>query len=261
MTRLTVFGSPRLKRRRLKSKEVPIIGPTLLEEHIVALRMSLALMREGVTVTDKQLVLHDPVLLNRFAAVLLDNRDPNPLEMLDADQRVRLIEILAKGQYFAPDPRFDQLVDLLLVDSCFEQIFDGVTTREIRVLTCWLGMTKKTTASSIAIKCGVSNAAVPRILERCLRKLHSGVHRLVMQFAINPESYNRSFKTMQIETLDFSDRVLICLRRAGIHSIAGLMSWTEDNLLALDSFGAKCLEEVKSKLGHLGLSLRVPTKL
>jgi DNA-directed RNA polymerase subunit alpha len=58
-----------------------------------------------------------------------------------------------------------------------------------------------------------------------------------------------------IEALDLSERPRNCLKRAQIHTIAELVSKTEQELLAIQNFGQKSLDEVKQKLDELGLSL------
>jgi DNA-directed RNA polymerase subunit alpha len=60
-----------------------------------------------------------------------------------------------------------------------------------------------------------------------------------------------------IEELELSVRVLNCLHRGGINTIGQLIEKTEEDLLALRSFGAHSLEDVKEKLAKEGLSLRV----
>lgn len=62
-----------------------------------------------------------------------------------------------------------------------------------------------------------------------------------------------------IEALDLSERPRNCLKRAQIHTIADLVSKTEQELLSIQNFGHKSLEEVKEKLDELGLSLASAT--
>jgi len=60
----------------------------------------------------------------------------------------------------------------------------------------------------------------------------------------------------EIEDLDLSVRSYNCLKRAGIHSVRELLKYSEDDLLAIRNFGAKSIEEVKDKLGDMGIGLR-----
>jgi DNA-directed RNA polymerase subunit alpha len=59
-----------------------------------------------------------------------------------------------------------------------------------------------------------------------------------------------------IEELELPVRVLNCLHRGGISILGQLVEKTEDDLLALRSFGARSIEDVKEKLAKKGLSLR-----
>jgi len=61
---------------------------------------------------------------------------------------------------------------------------------------------------------------------------------------------------MPIEELDLSVRSFNCLKRAGINTIRELVVKTDEDMIKVRNLGKKSLEEVKQKLGALGLSLR-----
>ncbi|KYD20695.1 DNA-directed RNA polymerase subunit alpha [Caldibacillus debilis] len=61
---------------------------------------------------------------------------------------------------------------------------------------------------------------------------------------------------MAIEELDLSVRSYNCLKRAGINTVQELTNKTEEDMMKVRNLGRKSLEEVKSKLAELGLSLR-----
>lgn len=61
---------------------------------------------------------------------------------------------------------------------------------------------------------------------------------------------------MTIEELDLSVRSYNCLKRAGINTVAELIAKTDEEMIKVRNLGKKSLEEVKSKLAALGLSLR-----
>ncbi|HLT54934.1 MAG TPA: DNA-directed RNA polymerase subunit alpha [Bacillota bacterium] len=61
---------------------------------------------------------------------------------------------------------------------------------------------------------------------------------------------------MTIEELDLSVRSYNCLKRAGINTVQELANKTEEDMMKVRNLGRKSLEEVKSKLAELGLSLR-----
>ncbi|HBT20942.1 MAG TPA: DNA-directed RNA polymerase subunit alpha [Peptococcaceae bacterium] len=61
---------------------------------------------------------------------------------------------------------------------------------------------------------------------------------------------------MTIEELDLSVRSYNCLKRAGINTVEELIKRSEEEMMKVRNLGKKSLEEVKSKLAELGLSLR-----
>jgi DNA-directed RNA polymerase subunit alpha len=61
---------------------------------------------------------------------------------------------------------------------------------------------------------------------------------------------------MPIDELDLSVRSFNCLKRAGINTVRELTNKTDEDMMKVRNLGKKSLEEVKEKLGHLGLALR-----
>jgi DNA-directed RNA polymerase subunit alpha len=61
---------------------------------------------------------------------------------------------------------------------------------------------------------------------------------------------------LTIEDLELPVRVLNCLHRGGINTVGQLIEKTEEDLMALRSFGARSIEDVKEKLEKRGLKLR-----
>src|SRR5919202_1002673 len=61
---------------------------------------------------------------------------------------------------------------------------------------------------------------------------------------------------LPIEELDLTVRSYNCLKREGIHSVGELVSRSEADLLDIRNFGAKSIDEVKSKLAGMGLALK-----
>ncbi len=58
-----------------------------------------------------------------------------------------------------------------------------------------------------------------------------------------------------IEELDLSVRSFNCLKRAGINTVADLISRSEDEMMKVRNLGRKSFEEVKEKLKSLGFDL------
>ena len=64
------------------------------------------------------------------------------------------------------------------------------------------------------------------------------------------------YSEMYIEELDFSTRTFLILKRAGIESVADLISRTEEDMIRVRNMGRIALDEVIQKLTSLGLSLK-----
>ena len=61
---------------------------------------------------------------------------------------------------------------------------------------------------------------------------------------------------LPVEDLQLTVRSYNCLKREGIHSVGELLSRSEQDLLDIRNFGQKSIDEVKSKLAEMGLSLK-----
>ena len=59
-----------------------------------------------------------------------------------------------------------------------------------------------------------------------------------------------------IEELEFSVRSYNCLKRAGIHTVADIVSKTEQDMIKVRNLGKKSLEEVINKIADLGLEFK-----
>jgi len=70
-----------------------------------------------------------------------------------------------------------------------------------------------------------------------------------------PEAQRDKLYEMTIEEFDLSVRSFNCLKRAGINTVADLISKTEEDMMKVRNLGHKSLEEVINKLAAMGLSL------
>ncbi|EXU60689.1 DNA-directed RNA polymerase subunit alpha [Mycoplasma mycoides] len=59
-----------------------------------------------------------------------------------------------------------------------------------------------------------------------------------------------------VEELDFTQRSLNCLKRAGINTLRELVSKNEDEIGSIRNLGRKSLKEIKDKVASLGLAFR-----
>ena len=60
---------------------------------------------------------------------------------------------------------------------------------------------------------------------------------------------------MTIEELDLSVRAFNCLKRAGVDTVADLISKSQEDMMKVRNLGKKSLEEVLNKLDELGFAL------
>lgn len=100
------------------------------------------------------------------------------------------------------------------------------------------------TYKSIAMKHGLS---VERTRQICFReeRLASGAVRDTCS----------DIKLKKIGNAELSVRTMHCLHRIGIDSIEKLVLHTPQNLLSINNFGRKSLNEIRSRLAEIGLSL------
>ena len=70
------------------------------------------------------------------------------------------------------------------------------------------------------------------------------------------ESQKEKALEMTIEELEFTQRPLNCLKRAGINTVEELTQKSEEEMMKVRNFGKKSLDEVKDKLEELGLSMK-----
>ncbi len=77
-----------------------------------------------------------------------------------------------------------------------------------------------------------------------------------LEFMVEKEE-NQKEKALEmtIEELEFTQRPLNCLKRAGINTVEELIKKSPEDMMKVRNFGKKSLDEVKAKLAELGLSM------
>lgn len=85
--------------------------------------------------------------------------------------------------------------------------------------------------------------------------LNEKTHEASIMFE-HEEDKKEKMLEMSIEELDLSVRSYNCLKRAGINTVDELTDRTEQDMMKVRNLGRKSLDEVKSKLAALDLSLR-----
>ncbi|MGH7378298.1 MAG: DNA-directed RNA polymerase subunit alpha C-terminal domain-containing protein, partial [Candidatus Methylomirabilales bacterium] len=83
------------------------------------------------------------------------------------------------------------------------------------------------------------------------RRGEATVSRNPLEATVGAETLDRS-----IESLSLSIRSRRCMERLEVKSLRDLINKTEVELMSAKNFGMTSLNEIKRKLGELGLSLR-----
>jgi len=68
----------------------------------------------------------------------------------------------------------------------------------------------------------------------------------------------RAFLKQQLVALELNDRVYQILRDAGVVTVGDLVNMSDDQLLALEGFGPKALDEVKARVGEARAAMAEP---
>jgi DNA-directed RNA polymerase subunit alpha len=182
---------------------------------------------------------------------------------LDTNGRLMMEIVLAKGRGYVSADRNkspDDPIGVIPVDSIFTPVsrvnytvedtrVGQITDYDRLILEVW-------TDGSIAPDEAITVAAkiVTEHLRLFLELTDSG-HELEIMVEKEEEEKDRVLE-MAIEELDLSVRSYNCLKRAGIDSVEELTRKTEEDMMKVRNLGKKSLQEVKEKLGALGLALR-----
>lgn len=122
------------------------------------------------------------------------------------------------------------------------------TSRERLILEVWVD-------GSISPTDAVSQAADILIRQIQPFTTYSGAIQVAEEVeaaapGISDEKYN-----MPVEQLDLSVRTMNCLRHAGITTVGELVGRGEKELMGLRNFGQKSAQELRERLGMMGVSL------
>ena len=154
----------------------------------------------------------------------------------------------------------DHPIGLIPVDSIFTPVSKAIyhiedtrvgqiTDYDRLVLEVW---TNRTIAPDSAV-----SLAAKILMEhiKLFTDLTESVGNVEIMVEKEEESIDRLME-MTVEELDLSVRSYNCLKRAGINSVDELIRKTEEDMMKVRNLGKKSLQEIKEKLGDLGLSLR-----
>ncbi|MEW6228238.1 MAG: DNA-directed RNA polymerase subunit alpha [Bacillota bacterium] len=181
---------------------------------------------------------------------------------LDKDGRLFMEITVEKGRGYVPAERrrAEPVIGVIPVDSIFTPVrkvnyqientrVGQVTDYDRLILEAWTdGSISPKEATSLAAKILASHLS----LFSGLTDTADAVEMMVEK----TEDGKNGVMDMPIEELDLSVRSYNCLKRAGINTVQELTRKTEEDMMKVRNLGKKSLEEVKAKLGNLGLSLR-----
>ena len=129
------------------------------------------------------------------------------------------------------------------------------------------GSTKELIRTDVCSQCHPFFTGEQRIVDsagqvdRFMKRLdHYGKHQ--QQVSQRQEQaqakQEKSFLRQQLAALDLNDRVYQILQDAGVVTVGDLVKMNDDQLLALEGFGPKALDEVKARIGEARAALAEP---
>jgi len=179
---------------------------------------------------------------------------------------LRMEITVERGRGYVPadkNKKADHVIGVIPVDSIFSPILRvnyNVTDTRVGNVTDYDKLTLEIwTDGSIRPEEAVSKAAGIMVTHL---KLFQNIAGAMPEdegsdglFAESAEDAGTKTMEMTIEDLELSVRSYNCLKRAGINTVAELVQKTEEDMMKVRNLGRKSLDEVKKKLGELGLSL------
>jgi len=234
-----------VKQLRLRAE-----NDVLHEAQVVALRA--ATERDGgTTVTAGDLTLPEGI------EVLNPDQILATLDRPDAPVEIELL--IERGQgYVAADQRADTPLDMIPIDAIYTPIprvnyiiehtrVGQMTNYDRLLLEIW-------TDGSITPDEAISQAA--QILTRYATSIASFGREAAPTPEATPSAQAPTSGTtnLTLDDLHLSVRTLNALKRANIHTVAQVMSTSNDELLGLRNFGQKSLDELKAALSVHGIT-------
>jgi len=187
------------------------------------------------------------------------------LATLDKDGRLFMEMTVERGRGYAPAERNkwpEQPIGVIPVDSIFSPVrrvnfiventrVGQITDYDKLALDVW---TNGTMNPEEAVSLGARILTEHLMLFVGLTEEGQDVELL----ADTREDERDRVLDMPVEELELSVRSFNCLKRAGINTVGELISKTEAEMMKVRNLGKKSLEEVKSKLAELDLTLAEP---
>jgi DNA-directed RNA polymerase subunit alpha len=198
------------------------------------------------------------------ADVEILNDPPQHLATLEKGARLFAEISVEKGRGYVSaerNKRPDQPIGVIPIDSIFSPVsrvnfrventrVGQVTDYDRLILEVW-------TKESMILPDDATSLAARILTEHLALFVHLTEATSDVEIMVEKEEEQKNrLMEMTIEELDLSVRSYNCLKRAGINTVEELTRKTEEDMMKVRNLGRKSLEEVKVKLGGLGLSLR-----
>lgn len=191
-----------------------------------------------------------------------------PIATLDKGARLVMDLVIEKGKGYVPadkNKKSDQSIGVIPIDAIFSPVLRvnySVTDTRVGNVTNYDKLTLEVwTDGSICPEEAVSDAS--EILISHLRQFReiAGLAYCAndeeeVADSVSENSSANEYEQITIEDLDLSVRSYNCLKRANINTVADLITKSEEEMMKVRNLGRKSLDEVKKKLGDLGLMLR-----
>lgn len=208
-------------------------------------------------------------------AIEILNKD-HVLATLTEDVDFELEMVVEKGRGYVPASeriaemvKQDQEIGTILVDAAFSPV-----TR-VRYVTEDTRVGQRTNYDKLILEIWTNGTVTPEMaLVEAAKILRKHVNPFVQYFDLGEETVPEQVISeekadekeevdeelieklkMPVQELELSVRASNCLESAKIQTVGDLVSMKEPDLLKIRSFGKTSLDEIKKKLGDLGLSI------
>ncbi|MDR2676665.1 MAG: DNA-directed RNA polymerase subunit alpha [Endomicrobium sp.] len=171
-----------------------------------------------------------------------------------------------KGYVFSEDMKFDKCSisdNAIAIDSLFSPIvkvnYEVENTRVEQTLNYDKLIIEIWTDGTVSPQNALAKSA--KILKDSLSIFinNTMISSEVYDFSSKEKNDNEIFK-QSINFMNLSTRVLNSLKNANIETVGDLIKLNEIDMMKLDNFGKRSLEEIKNKLDILGLGIKIGVK-
>lgn len=145
-----------------------------------------------------------------------------------------------------------QLIERFANREGLTLLLDGLPVRSAQMIMLRYGLDgrEQWTQNQVAAKYSITRERARQIEVKTVQTMRRKVNALKVDAQVVRAG------EVSIEVLGLTIRPATCLYRAQIHTVAELVTRTEDDLLAITNFGQSTLDEVVERLRFFGLKLK-----